>query len=188
MAPTAALISLTSLAMLLIHRLPFLTCLQSAIGSRHLNIAQSDGGGDSIVSATDAGTPAAEDIECSDRPPPTWPSRLVVVQRCVPDTNSSMRSATSVTYYDSEAGANLIQITYDEDEEPPKEGAESAGSSPVLWDLELNDGSYYFYPGENRDHDASIYLSLSRSLYILIKRSRLSMLSAPPPPPRRSGR
>jgi hypothetical protein len=74
-------------------------------------------------------------LPCLQRQAPEWPSSLLVVQRKVPDQDSDADSATTVTYYDSNLGANLIQITPDN------------SSLPVLWDLELDSGhSYYFYP------------------------------------------
>ena len=70
-----------------------------------------------------------------DRTPPIWPSSLILVQRIIPDPDSKVGPATAVTYYDSKAGGNLIQITPDN------------SSEPVLWDLELSTHhSYYFKP------------------------------------------
>lgn len=72
---------------------------------------------------------------CWDRPPPVWPHTLKVVQRRVPDSDSKVGPATTVTYYDYDYGGNLIQITPDRGE--------------VLWDLELNSHhSFYFTPSE----------------------------------------
>ena len=74
-------------------------------------------------------------------PPPVWPRALVVVQRRVPDRDARVGPATTVTYYDYERGANLIQIRPD-----PARG-EGGKTAPVVWDLELNTGrSYYFVP------------------------------------------
>ena len=76
-----------------------------------------------------------ETTACSERDPPTWPSRFTIVQRLVPTSESSMKPATAITYYDRKLGANLIQQTPDN------------SSEPVLWDLELDTKkSYYFYP------------------------------------------
>uniref|UniRef100_A0A7S0NMP4 Uncharacterized protein n=1 Tax=Calcidiscus leptoporus TaxID=127549 RepID=A0A7S0NMP4_9EUKA len=71
---------------------------------------------------------------CAVRPP-VWPTQFVLVQRRVPDANASVGLATTVTYYDYRAGANLILITPD------------TNASDVLWDLELDSGhSFYFTP------------------------------------------
>lgn len=76
---------------------------------------------------------------CSEREPPTWPSRFVLVQRLVPSSASRMKPATAITYYDHELGANLIQQTPDNITEP------------VFWDLELdNRKSFYFYPSTKK--------------------------------------
>ena len=65
--------------------------------------------------------------------PPIWPARFAITQRKIPDDMSG--NATTVTWYDSVRGANLITITPD------------ANKSDVLWDLELNTKhSYYFTP------------------------------------------
>ncbi|KAJ1456880.1 hypothetical protein M885DRAFT_516438 [Pelagophyceae sp. CCMP2097] len=67
--------------------------------------------------------------------PPTWPKQFVLVQRRIPDAGAPVSNATTVTYYDWDAGANLILITPDADE------------SDLLIDLELNSGhSYYASP------------------------------------------
>jgi hypothetical protein len=72
---------------------------------------------------------------CIERQPPIWPSSLIVVQRRIPDADSRVGPATTVTYYDSNVFGNLIQIT-------PENSSE-----PVLWDLELdNHHSFYFSP------------------------------------------
>jgi hypothetical protein len=63
--------------------------------------------------------------------PPTWPRQFVLVQRKIPDAGSASGNATTVTYYDWDAGANLIVITPDADE------------SDVLVDLELTSGHSY---------------------------------------------
>lgn len=82
--------------------------------------------------------PPPTDFPCIDRSPPIWPSSFVVKQRRIPDDdkpNGNQYYATTITYYDAEAGANLIIITPDNT------------TLPVLWDLELNSGqSYYFFP------------------------------------------
>jgi hypothetical protein len=79
--------------------------------------------------------PSSSSKPCMEQLPPVWPSSLVLIQRRVPDDDSKVGLATTVTFYDSEAGGNLIQITPDE------------SSLPVLWDLELDTHhSYYFEP------------------------------------------
>lgn len=67
---------------------------------------------------------------------PVWPEQFTLVQRRIPDNETlGPATATTVTYYDWHAKANLIVITPD--------GAEA----DVLWDLELDSGhSYYFTP------------------------------------------
>ena len=66
--------------------------------------------------------------------PPVWPARFRLAQRRIPD-DPTAGNASTVTYYDSIAGANLILITPD------------ANKSDVLWDLELNTKkSFYFTP------------------------------------------
>jgi len=78
---------------------------------------------------------AVDTKPCSERAPPVWPTRATIVQRLVPSSGSKMKPGTSVTYYDNELGANLIQITDDDI------------SESVMWDLELDTKkSYYFYP------------------------------------------
>jgi hypothetical protein len=67
--------------------------------------------------------------------PPIWPRRFTLVQRRTPDPDAKVDSATTVTYYDADRGANLILITPD------------SNMSDVVWDLELDDHrSYYFTP------------------------------------------
>ena len=73
--------------------------------------------------------------DCQYQSPPKWPRKLILVQRRIPGPGSKVSNATVVTYYDSDLGGNLIQITPDNNDEP------------VLWDLELDTHhSYYFYP------------------------------------------
>ena len=73
---------------------------------------------------------------CTAAQPPVWPTTFTLVQRRIPD-DPTAGNATTVTYYDFEHGANLIQITSDDD------------PAAVLWDLELNSHhSYYFTPSE----------------------------------------
>jgi hypothetical protein len=56
------------------------------------------------------------------------------VQRCIPDAEGSKADlATTVTYYDSDVGGNLIVITPDN------------RTKPTLWDLELNSHHSYYY-------------------------------------------
>jgi len=77
---------------------------------------------------------------CWDRPPPIWPRSFVVTQKVVPDTGSKVAPATTVTYYDSEQGANLIQNFPDD-----------GNDDDVFWDLELNTGqSFYFKPSQKK--------------------------------------
>lgn len=90
------------------------------------------------------------EVPCRDRPAPVWPERLVVVQRRVPDADSRVTPATTVTYYDSVANANLIQITFDEALSASSSGSLEGGGR-VLWDLELGSKtSYYFYPDKRQ--------------------------------------
>ena len=77
-------------------------------------------------------TLAAADGACGPEPP-IWPERMMIVQRKVPD-NVTQEAATTVTWYDSVAGANLIQISPD------------SNNSDVLWDLELDMHSFYHTP------------------------------------------
>ena len=94
---------------------------------------------------------------CWDRPPPVWPNSLVIVQRRVPDPDSNVGPATTVTYYDYNLGGNLIIIspnsTTTNAETSDKYSINSNGNSndnrDVLYDLELNSGhSYYYYPSK----------------------------------------
>lgn len=57
---------------------------------------------------------------------------------CLWPTADDSGNATTVTYYDWKAGANLIQITPDSNE------------SAVLWDLELTSGHSYYYTPSSR--------------------------------------
>ncbi|CAB9516960.1 expressed unknown protein [Seminavis robusta] len=80
---------------------------------------------------------------CFDRDPPIWPKSLIVVQQRVPDADSKVGPAKTITYYDYEAGGNLIQIF------PQEEQDGTTNDDKVLWDLELNSGhSYYFNPSQ----------------------------------------
>lgn len=100
-----------------VHRLPWLTLLQQHWLLTYLT--------------------SSKDDECWTRPPPIWPPKLVLVQRRIPDAGSKVDLATTVTYYDSTVGGNLIQITPDNT------------SKPVLMDLELDTHqSYYYYPNQ----------------------------------------
>jgi len=73
--------------------------------------------------------------------PPTWPLAFTLVQRRIPDEVAQVHLATTVTYYDYQAGANLIVITPD------------ANVSDVLWDLELNSHhSFYYVPARQSCH------------------------------------
>jgi hypothetical protein len=79
-------------------------------------------------------------VSCYDQPPPIWPKSLIFVQQRVPDSDSKVGPAKTVTYYDHDLGGNLIQIT-----------PEGTDGDHVLWDLELNSGhSYYFYPSTRK--------------------------------------
>jgi hypothetical protein len=80
---------------------------------------------------------------CWDRPtPPIWPNSLITTQRRIPDMDSKVGPAITVTYYDYNFGANLIQIYPDDDDDMNE-------NNNVLWDLELNSGhSYYFTPSK----------------------------------------
>lgn len=70
--------------------------------------------------------------------PPVWPDRFMIVQRKVVDAGAEGGpnvNATTITHYDWQRGANLIQISPD------------ANNSDVLHDLELASGrSYYWTP------------------------------------------
>lgn len=70
---------------------------------------------------------------CGPAAPPIWPARFMIVQRRVPDNATELEPASTVTWYDSVAGANLIQISPD------------SNTSDVLWDLELNTGKSYYH-------------------------------------------
>jgi hypothetical protein len=71
--------------------------------------------------------------------PPLWPARFAIEQRKIPDDGSG--NSTTLTFYDSVYGANLILITPD------------SNQTDVLWDLELNTGrSYYFTPARRTCH------------------------------------
>lgn len=84
---------------------------------------------------------ASSHPSCWNRSPPFWPRSMVVTQKRVPDSDSRVGPATTITYYDYERGGNLILVIPDSNDERKKKG--------VLWDLELNSGhSYYFYPSE----------------------------------------
>eukprot|EP00967_Tisochrysis_lutea_P084062 scaffold117309_cov40-Tisochrysis_lutea.AAC.1 len=70
--------------------------------------------------------------------PPVWPRRFTLVQRRIPDVGSKVGLATTVTYYDADRGANLIQIFPD------------SNISDELWDLELDSHkSYYITPSRH---------------------------------------
>jgi len=74
--------------------------------------------------------------------PPIWPNSLIITQRRIPDMDSKVGPAITVTYYDYNFGANLIQIYPDDDDDMNE-------NNNVLWDLELNSGhSYYFTPSK----------------------------------------
>jgi len=74
--------------------------------------------------------------QCPTDQPPVWPEQLVIVQRRIPDDGSG--NATTVTYYDYTAGANLVIITNDNDEANP------------LYDLELTTGHSYTSVGREK--------------------------------------
>lgn len=101
-----------------------------------------DGDGDAISSP------------CDHQSPPVWPRSLVVVQQRIPDRDSRVGPATTVTYYDYDRGANLIQIhpepnCGEEHDGGDCDGSETTTKKPVVWDLELNTGhSYYFVPSQ----------------------------------------
>ena len=88
------------------------------------------------VTASSAFSSSSSSTNCTAAQPPVWPTTFTLVQRRIPD-DPTAGNATTVTYYDFEHGANLIQITSDDD------------PAAVLWDLELNSHhSYYFTPSE----------------------------------------
>mmetsp|Transcript_40835 Transcript_40835/g.75561 ORF Transcript_40835/g.75561 Transcript_40835/m.75561 type:complete len:279 (-) Transcript_40835:428-1264(-) len=139
MAPPSPFLLSGASLLFLLHRLPLVTYMQALRSpsqqgnTRHLFV-------DTNGSRQIEGIPKAKEKRCEDRPPPVWPERLVVVQRRVPDKDSRVEPATTVTYYDSIDNANLIQITYDKT-------LSALSDNRVLWDLELgNKSSYYFYP------------------------------------------
>ncbi|KAL3904558.1 MAG: hypothetical protein SGPRY_011241, partial [Prymnesium sp.] len=67
--------------------------------------------------------------------PPVWPLQFMLVQRKVAHAHTAQQNASVVTWYDHINGANLLQI------------APENNSSDVLWDLELNThSSFYFTP------------------------------------------
>ena len=78
---------------------------------------------------------------CPTRPP-IWPNSLIITQRRIPDMDSKVSPAITITYYDYKYGGNLIQI-YSEDDN------DDMDMNNALWDLELNTGqSYYFTPSK----------------------------------------
>jgi len=82
---------------------------------------------------------------CWNRSPPVWPRSLVVTQKRVPDSDSRVGPATTITYYDYDRGGNLIQII----PEPIDDDETHTNDAVMVWDLELNTGhSYYFVPSE----------------------------------------
>mmetsp|Transcript_4514 Transcript_4514/g.6591 ORF Transcript_4514/g.6591 Transcript_4514/m.6591 type:complete len:163 (+) Transcript_4514:18-506(+) len=88
---------------------------------------------------------------CMNRDPPIWPHRLVLVQHLVPHSNSTVSASTTVTFYDWERGANLIQITPDNPNEQ------------VSWDLELDSKkSYYFTPATRECREKSFPVGILR--------------------------
>ena len=67
--------------------------------------------------------------------PPRWPEVFTLAQRRIPDTDSGLGNATTLTFYDWQRQANLILITPD------------TNASDVLHDLELGTRhSFYFNP------------------------------------------
>lgn len=76
--------------------------------------------------------------------PPVWPRRFTLVQRRIPDANATVGKATTVTYYDADRGANLIQITPDAGEE-------------VLWDLELGSHQSFYFTPTKRSCNAMVF-------------------------------
>ena len=105
-----------------------------------------------------------------------WPHRFVVTQRRVPDDGSG--NATVTTFYDYEAGANLIQ------------DAPDANMTDVLWDLELNNHhSYYFHPARRTCYKIHFPVGilrpdwLSNSTFLGPKTVLGRQVLAPPPPP-----
>ena len=113
--------------------------------------------------------------ECCGPEPPVWPHRFVVTQRRVPDDGSG--NATVTTFYDYEAGANLIQ------------DAPDANMTDVLWDLELNNHhSYYFHPARRTCYKIHFPVGilrpdwLSNSTFLGPKTVLGRQVLAPPPP------
>jgi hypothetical protein len=90
---------------------------------------------------------------CWNRSPPVWPHSLVVTQKRVPNSDSRVGPATTITYYDYDRGGNLIQIipehTDSDSNTSDSDGSNESKKNAVVWDLELNTGhSYYFVPSE----------------------------------------
>ena len=92
---------------------------------------------------------------CGPDAPPVWPRRFTLVQRRVPDASASVSLATTVTFYDADRGANLIQITPD------------ANASDVVWDLELDSRlSYYFTPSTGQCKEIAMPVGVLRPTWL----------------------
>ena len=86
---------------------------------------------------------------------PVWPEQFTLVQRRVPDASASVSLATTVTFYDADRGANLIQITPD------------ANASDVVWDLELDSRlSYYFTPSIGQCKEIAMPVGVLRPTWL----------------------
>jgi hypothetical protein len=130
--PFAAIAS-SLLITVFVHRLPFFGLQQELVRQSQL-----------VVPPKQQVTAKADEIDCWKQPPPIWPRSLILVQKRVPDRDSRVGPATTVTFYDYDLGGNLIQIT-------PRKKTElnSEPTGDVLWDLELNSGhSFYFTPAK----------------------------------------
>lgn len=129
----------------LLHRLPLLTVQLHFLPGFVRQQLRTHLASASISSTTipQSGVPshAVENIyqhhaadDCRLRPAPVWPRKMIIVQRCIPDAEGSKADlATTVTYYDSDVGGNLIIITPDN------------RIKPTLWDLELDSHHSYYY-------------------------------------------
>jgi hypothetical protein len=133
----------------LAHRLPWISLQQSIVLSGVFRDART------TVHPVPSDTGDSEVSSCQERSPPIWPKHLIIVQRRIPSKNSTVGPATTVTYYDFEAGGNLIQVTPDNSTEP------------ALWDLELdNHHSYYFTPETRKCRSVEMSVGILRRTWL----------------------
>lgn len=85
---------------------------------------------------------------CDTTRAPVWPARFTLVQRRIPDEGTP---GTAVTYYDTltRPKANLIVDT-------PDDGGD------VLWDLELQNESYYYHPAKRTCQPQKFHVGILR--------------------------